>query len=161
LRPSLKTPLRAHAALIADFCPDGKRSEKMERYGSLTRASTHQRLPASEVRATVLGWDPPASSRMAVNLAGRVVAKLEKGNDSTPPISSDRLDEYLRTHLIDPAHLRADAFDKFMADRQQQLLQLIEAAMGKPAHGGVVREEALEEETDEETVEAELTIAAE
>jgi hypothetical protein len=42
----LKTPLRAHAALIADFRPDGKRSEKMERYGSLTRASTHQRLPS-------------------------------------------------------------------------------------------------------------------
>lgn len=89
------------------------------------------------------------------------LAKLEEGNDSAPPISSDRLNDYLRSHVIEPALLRANAFDSFMVDRQRQLLNLIEEAMGKPAHGGAVREEALEAEADEETVEAELTIAAE
>jgi hypothetical protein len=48
-----------------------------------------------------------------------------------------------------------------MADRQKQLLKLIEAAMGKAAHSGVARDDSVDSEADEETVEAELTIAAE
>ena len=41
------------------------------------------------------------------------------------------LDEHLRTHLIDPAHLRADDFDGFFAARQSALLGAIREAMGK------------------------------
>lgn len=67
--------------------------------------------------------------------------KLEKGNNSTPPISADKLDNYLRTHLIDPALLRADAFEAFMEDRQKRLLGLIEQAMGKEAYSGTAPEE--------------------
>jgi hypothetical protein len=89
------------------------------------------------------------------------LAKLEKGNAENPPIPRERLDDYLRSHLIDPGHLRVNSFDVFMADRQLQLLKLIEAAMGKPAHGGGVRDEGADAEADEDTVEAELTIAAE
>lgn len=89
------------------------------------------------------------------------LAKLEKGNDGSPPIPGARLDDYLRSHLLEPRHLRADTFDAFMADRQQQLLKLIEAAMGKAAHGGSARDEGVDSEADDETVEAELTIAAE
>jgi hypothetical protein len=89
------------------------------------------------------------------------LAKLEKGNAENPPIPRERLDDYLRSHLIDPGHLRANSFDAFMADRQLQLLRLIEVAMGKPAHGGAVRDEGADAEADEDTVEAELTIAAE
>lgn len=89
------------------------------------------------------------------------LAKLEKGSPEIPPILPDRLDEYLRSHLIDPARLRADTFEAFMADRQQRLLKLIETAMGKAAHGASGGDDALDAEMDEETVEAELTIAAE
>lgn len=67
--------------------------------------------------------------------------KLEKGNNSTPPISADKLDNYLRTHLIDPMLLRADAFEAFMEDRQKRLLHLIEQAMGKEAYSGTIPEE--------------------
>lgn len=42
-----------------------------------------------------------------------------------------RLDEYLRTHLIDPAHLRANDFDGFFAARQSALLRVIREEMGK------------------------------
>ena len=71
-----------------------------------------------------------------------------------------RLDAYLTSHLIDPSLLRADSFEAFMADRQKQLLALIEQATGKVAYIGDVQEEGEDVEADEDTVEAELTIAA-
>jgi hypothetical protein len=85
---------------------------------------------------------------------------LEKGNETTPSIDRDRLDVYFTSHLIDPAILRADSFDAFMVDRQKRLLALIEQATGKAAYTGNVQEEGEDVEADEDTVEAELTIAA-
>ena len=46
-----------------------------------------------------------------------------------------------------------------MADRQKQLLALIERATGKAAYAGDVEEEGQDVEDDEDTVEASLTIA--
>jgi hypothetical protein len=88
------------------------------------------------------------------------LAKLEKGNEATPSIDRDRLDVYLRTHLIDPSLLRTDSFDAFMVDRQSRLLALIEQATGKAAYTGNVQEEGEDVEADEDTMEAELIIAA-
>lgn len=64
------------------------------------------------------------------------LARLEKGGEGAPPISADRLDDFLRSHLIDPTLLRADAFEAFMEDRQRRLLLLIEEALGKKAYSG-------------------------
>jgi len=89
------------------------------------------------------------------------LAKLEKGNDVSPPIPRERLDGYLRSHLLDPERLRSNSFEAFLVDRQKQLLRLIEVAMGKAAYGGTFQEDGVDSEADEETVEAELTIAAE
>lgn len=88
------------------------------------------------------------------------LAKLEKGNEATPPIDRERLDAYLRSHLIDPSHLRADSFDAFMLDRQKQLLVLIENATGKAAYRGAAPEEGEDVEADPDTIEAEMTVAA-
>jgi hypothetical protein len=88
------------------------------------------------------------------------IDKLEKGDQKTPSIDAAKLDGYLRSHLIDPAILRADNFEAFMADRQKQLLALIEQATGNAAYSGSVPEEGEDVEADEDTVEAELTIAA-
>ncbi len=88
------------------------------------------------------------------------LAKLEKGSDKTPPIERGRLDGFLASHLVDPALLRADGFDAFMADRQKRLLALIEQATGKAAYTGAVPEEGEDVEQDPDTVEAEKTIAA-
>ena len=88
------------------------------------------------------------------------LAKLQRGDATTPPIEPGSLDAYLSSHLIDPSLLRADQFDAFMADRQGRLLALIEQATGKPAYIGEVQEEGDDVEADEDTVEAELTIAA-
>lgn len=89
------------------------------------------------------------------------IAKQEKGSDTTPPITNQKLDGYLKSHLIDPMLLRADKFAAFMDDRQRRLLALIEEAMGKRAYTGAGAEEGEDAEADEDTVEAELTIAAE
>lgn len=71
----------------------------------------------------------------------KYIARLEQGNASTPAIPSERLDIFLRSHLIDPALLRSDRFDAFMESRQKQLLRLIEQAMGKSAYAGPLAEE--------------------
>ncbi|MEO7911098.1 MAG: hypothetical protein ABIV47_15750, partial [Roseiflexaceae bacterium] len=89
------------------------------------------------------------------------LAKLERGDPTTMPIDREKLDEYLRSHLIDPLLLHSDEFDAFMADRQKRLLALIEQATGKAAYIGNVQEEGDDVEADEDTVEAELTIAVE
>lgn len=84
------------------------------------------------------------------------LSKLIKGDSTTPPISPTKLDDYLRSHLAEPAKLHGDDFAGFMEDRQRQLLGLIEQAMGKAAYGGA----SVEEDEDVETREAEMTISA-
>ena len=86
------------------------------------------------------------------------IAKLENGNANNPPIDSNKLDGYLNSHLINPRLLRADSFDEFMSDRQKRLLGLIERATGKVAYSGG-QEEGEDVEADEDSTEAELTIA--
>jgi hypothetical protein len=87
------------------------------------------------------------------------LAKLERGNDTTPPIQSERLDAYLTSHLIDPKLLRDDDFEGFMSDRQKRLLGLIEQAMGKTAYTGDLNEEGEDIAADADTTEAQLTMA--
>lgn len=48
-------------------------------------------------------------------------------------IRPEWFDDVIATHLIDPATLRRDDFDRFYVDRARQLLELVEAAMGKRA----------------------------
>jgi len=86
------------------------------------------------------------------------LAKLEAGDNTTPPISKEKLDIYLSSHLIDPTLLRTDQFDAFMEDRQKRLLDLIEKATGKAAYIGNAQEEGEDVEADEDTIEAEHTI---
>jgi hypothetical protein len=87
------------------------------------------------------------------------IAKLEKGDHTTPPIHREKLDGFLRSHQIDPSLLRADDFQGFMVDRQKRLLALIEQATGKAPYAGNVGEEGEDVEADADTVEAELTTA--
>jgi hypothetical protein len=82
------------------------------------------------------------------------IAKLEKGDHTTPPIYREKLDGFLRSHQIDPSLLRADDFEGFMADRQKRLLALIEQATGKAPYSGNVEEEGEDVDADPETVES-------
>ncbi|MCA3325306.1 MAG: DUF262 domain-containing protein [Roseomonas sp.] len=87
------------------------------------------------------------------------LAKLEAGGKDAQAIAPVTLDDYLRTHAVDPALLRADAFDAFMADRETRLLALISAATGhKISRGGAAPEEG--EDVIENALEANLGTTA-
>jgi hypothetical protein len=88
------------------------------------------------------------------------LAKLEKGNPTTPAISRVILDGYLASHMIKPELLRTDKFVEFMEDRQKQLLAMIEKATGKAAYVGPSDEEGETAEAEEDAAEAKLTIMA-
>lgn len=104
----------------------------------------------------------PLSYRTNRTIGGVVpseyLSRLERGSQSTPPIERERLDGYLRSHLIDPDLLRSDSFDAFLSDRQNRLLALIEEATGKAAYTGTVEEEGQDVEIEGDAAEAELTI---
>lgn len=86
------------------------------------------------------------------------LSRLEQGTDDTPPISSDQLDTYLASHLIDSALLRADRYKDFFAARQEALLELIEGAMDQKAYRGTATDEA-EEDLPEDVFEDEGQLA--
>lgn len=98
--------------------------------------------------------------RLHLSAPSEYLAKLEKGDKETPAIERNRLDEYLRTHLIDPTLLRSDAFETFMEDRRRRLLELIEKATGKAAYTGDVPEEGVDVGGDADTVEVEMLITS-
>lgn len=87
------------------------------------------------------------------------LARLETGDKQTPPIERGQLDDYLRSHLIDPDILRTDDFEAFMLDRQKRLLVLIEQAMGKSVYSGDAQEEGIDLSEDEELAEASMIIS--
>jgi len=90
----------------------------------------------------------------------KYLAKLQSGDETTPPIKLATLDSYVESHLIDPSLLHEDKFFDFMADRQKKLLKLIEQATGKLSYIGDVLDEGEDIDGDEDTIEAEHTIAS-
>lgn len=65
-------------------------------------------------------------------------------------IDAARMDEILRTHVIDPAALRSDDFAAFFEVREKALLARIEKAMGKPTVGGVAVPDTSDEDDEED-----------
>jgi Uncharacterized conserved protein len=104
------------------------------------------KTPLSFRTNRIIGGDAPST----------YLARLEAGDKANPPIDRQRLDAYLRSHLIDPELVRRDDFEGFMADRQKRLLCLIEQATGKAAYTGEALEEGLDVDADEDTLEAEM-----
>ena len=68
-----------------------------------------------------------------IKVGGRSPAAYVLTLESSSGIEPDELDEILRGHAIDPGSLRAADFDTFFTSRTNALLELIEAAMAKPA----------------------------
>ena len=69
------------------------------------------------------------------------LARLQKTDTG---ISEERLNNILRSHLIEPDALRKDNFDLFFRTRQDALLSRIEKAMGKPIVRGSLESEEVE-----------------
>jgi hypothetical protein len=75
------------------------------------------KTPLSRYSNIVIGGKAPSD----------YLARVEKSQG----IASDRLDEILRSHLIEPSFLRTDDFIGFFDDRRGKLSALIEGAMRK------------------------------
>jgi hypothetical protein len=95
----------------------------------------------------------------------KYLARLETGSSQDPPIAAGHLNDYLRSHLIEPELLRSDNFKEFMERRQEALLELIESAMGQSAYRGTATDEPEDEAGDDaeelpEIAEYEAEVAA-
>lgn len=93
-----------------------------------------------------------SNRRIGGNAPSAYLAKIE----DTDGLSSGQLDAILRTHLVDPALLRADDFEGFMNARRMAFAEMIGRAMRKPAVGEMGTDEPMGEPTDieDETIEA-------
>jgi hypothetical protein len=108
----------------------------------------------------------PLFKRSNITISGSAPSAYLKKIEQEQGISANDLDDILRSHLIDPKHLRNDDFDAFMAARTTALTELIADAMGKP----VVQEHGTNEserdelddagDDDEDEVESSIEEAA-
>jgi hypothetical protein len=150
-----------HALLMRSGCRDfisGKPVELMTVYSS--PLDIHHIFPKAWCEARAI---PPrvynsiinktalsAESNRAIggNAPSSYLNRVEKRTGLAP----EQLDDILRTHLIEPAHLRADDFEAFFADREKKLAALAAAAMGKAVVSSEVPEEGVGEDlsVDEE-----------
>jgi hypothetical protein len=90
-------------------------------------------------------------------IGGHAPSVYLAGLQKTAQIDPARMNHILRSHLIDPAALRGDDFDRFFEARSRALLGRIEKAMGKPILASTLEGEADEPEVVEyEAEEAEV-----
>lgn len=75
----------------------------------------------------------PISARTNRKIGGAAPSAYCARLDKALSQAGVSLDVILESHAIDPALLRADAYDAFYDARKAALLNLVEAAMGKPA----------------------------
>lgn len=97
----------------------------------------------------------PLSRHTNIVIGGDAPSKYLRAIEEKTGIAPADLDELLRTHLIEPAHLRNDDFEGFFAARREALSSLVSTAMGKQ----VVLEQSAnepEEETPADPQEFEL-----
>ena len=164
---SLRTRVSAaykgiHALLMQRSCRDfisGKPAELMTFFDD--RIDIHHIFPQAWCKRQGLDrkvFDSivnksPLSKRSNQKIGGRAPSEYLRRIEAEQGISEDELDEILRTHLIEPEHLRNDDFEAFFAARLAALSDLVANAMEKP----VVQESgANEPEQEAEPAEPEL-----
>lgn len=96
-------------------------------------------------------WDSvlnktPLSARTNRMLGGKAPSVYLPNIQNKARISSERMDDILRSHVIEPSVLRADNFYDFLKAREKALLDLIEKAMGKSSVSDTYQD--VEDDTD-------------
>lgn len=92
------------------------------------------------------------SKRSNIIIGGNAPSRYLRLIEEKQGIKPSTLDDILRTHLIDPAFLRADDFHAFFETRIKALSELIARVMGKPvveAAGANEPEEEVEDALDD------------
>lgn len=100
----------------------------------------------------------PLTARTNRSIGGRAPSEyLDRiTRDEVPP---DTLDGYLRSHLVEPAGLRADDFDRFFVARRSALLEAVRAAMGKQTAPDAVHDEPDEAPAQYELVQSDSLVS--
>lgn len=153
---SMRTRLSAaykgiHALLMREGAKDFRSGQKFDATVFFDEAvDIHHIFPkawcddkkiSDKIYDTVINKTPLAyrTNRIIGGTApSKYLAKLEAGKTGAngqieePPIPRAALDEYLVSHCIPVAELRADNFDAFMRERRRELLKLIAKATGHP-----------------------------
>ncbi|TWA62122.1 hypothetical protein FBZ82_11513 [Azospirillum brasilense] len=100
----------------------------------------------------------PLSKASNIAIGGDAPSVYLRRIEQRQGLSPEALDDILRTHLIEPAHLRNDNFDAFFAARMDALAGVVVAALGKAVvdeHGAdEAEEEVAAEEMAQEMAEA-------
>ena len=77
----------------------------------------------------------PLSARTNRIIGGKAPSEYLGSLEKNHKVTSERLDQILRSHLVEPNLIRTDAFNDFLRARAGRLLDLIEDATGKPIPG--------------------------
>lgn len=142
---SLRTRLSAaykaiHALLMRHGCRDFYHGEEVELMTFFSRKiDIHHIFPQKWCKNR--GIDPkifdsivnktPLSKKSNVAVGGDAPSVYLKRIEQKTGVSSETLDDILRTHLIEPELLRADDFEVFFNARMEALSGIIAKAMGK------------------------------
>jgi hypothetical protein len=142
LRSRLSAAYKAiHALLMRHGCQDfisGKGFELMTFYND--KVDVHHVFPQAWCKREGIDkkiFDSivnktPLSKKSNILVSGDAPSVYLKRIEVKQGLTSSRLDDILRTHLIEPDFLRSDDFKGFFDDRLKKLSTLISGALGKP-----------------------------
>lgn len=74
----------------------------------------------------------PLSAKTNKMIGGKAPSVYLADIQKNAKISQEQMDEFLRSHVVDPSTMRSDNFETFFQARKNALLNRIEEAMGKP-----------------------------
>ncbi|WP_415258276.1 DUF262 domain-containing protein [Thauera phenylacetica] len=130
-----------HALLMKRGCRDfisGRQTDVMTFFND--RIDIHHVFPQAWCKSN--GVEPdrfnaiinktPLSKLSNIAIGGDAPSVYLKRIEAKHGIAASTLDEILRSHLIEPQHLRKDDFEAFFQARGKALAQLIAEAMDKP-----------------------------
>ncbi|HEV7281263.1 MAG TPA: hypothetical protein VGN57_13750 [Pirellulaceae bacterium] len=134
------------------------------------KVDVHHVFPQAWCRKRGLDWKvydsivnkTPLSKRSNILVSGDAPSIYLNRIEEKHGLTSAQLDDILRTHLIEPSHLRTDDFDGFIAARLDALSELISSALDKPVikrHGADEMELDLDDEDEDMTAEADDDLA--
>jgi hypothetical protein len=94
----------------------------------------------------------PLSKRSNILISGDAPSVYLKRIQDKHGLSAEKLDDILRTHLIEPQYLRADDFNGFFKSRLEVLAGIVGDAMGKPVIQSEGANEAEQDVIDPEEI---------
>jgi hypothetical protein len=155
-----------HALMMREGCRDfisGKPTDIMTFFND--RIDIHHIFPRAwckkagipDKRFNSIVNKTPLSQRSNILISGDAPSVYLRRIEEKQGLSSEQVDEILRSHLIEPELLRKDDFEGFMKARYEVLAELVSKAMGKSAivAAGAEEEVADIDEGDDDEDEAE------